>query len=366
MNQEQHITWKEQFEQMDDPRGTKGRRYPWWVLLMLIAWAMVSGQKNPTEISQWVKEHEPMLRERVWNRMPSDATMRRALQAMPIKQLESIMYPPLETSLPLQARAIDGKAIRGATNRGTKLHVIRELVQETGQTVHQEIVEEKTNEIPVVQRMLEGRDLTGLLFTIDAMHTQVQTAQLIESQHGKYLLVAKDNQPTLAQTIEEWFASEPWPEEDREQFIQVGKSHGRQERRVLERIVCPPRLRSFWPGVRQIFRRTCQSTILSTGQTRFQVTYGLTNLAPEQGGSLVAIATFWRGHWCIENTVHYTLDPTWLEDSCLTFLGNAPLALSVLRTGITHLLRQSGFSNIRAALRHFSACPLSALSLIGC
>jgi predicted transposase YbfD/YdcC len=327
---------------------------------------MMSDQKTPSAISQWVKEHEEILHERVWKQMPSDATIRRALQVMPLEQLERIMYPETPPPKRLQARAIDGKTIRGATNRQTKVHVVREVVPGTGQTLFQQVVEEKTNEIPVVQRMLHGRDLSGLLFTLDALHTQVKTAHLIDRQGGKYLLIAKENQPTLYQTIADWFAMEAWPEEHRAQVVYQGKSHGRYECRTLERIVCSSRLQGFWPGVHQIFKRTCQSTILSTHQTRFPISYGLTNLAPEQGGTLAAMAAFWRGHWTIENTVHYTLDTTWQEDACLTFLGNAPVALSLFRTGITQWLRRMSFPSIPAALRHFSACPSSALSLIGC
>jgi predicted transposase YbfD/YdcC len=367
MPQAYHTRWQTAFKQMHDPRKAQGQRYPWWVLLTLIASAMVSGQTFPSAIHQWTQEHADLIRRRIWSRIPSAATLRRALQQMPLDQLASIMQQTPSQQPPsagLQARAIDGKTVRGATMHGHPLHIVREVVHGSGIVVQQRVVAQKTNEIPVVQQMLQGRDLHRLVFTLDALHTQQDTTRLILQQGGHYLLLAKANQPTLFQALQEWFAADPWPEEQRVRLVQRAKGHGRLETRILERIVCPTRLPPLWPGVRQVLRRTCQASQLPRGEERQEeVTYALTDLPPEQA-DLPGLAALWRGHWTIENTVHYVRDVTWREDACQVSTGAAPVALALLRDGITDALRWMGFTNMAAALRSFAASADRALTFV--
>ncbi len=139
---------------------------------------------------------------------------------------------------------------RAATTHGQPVHVVREVVHGSGAVVQQQGVDAKTNAIPVVQHLLAGRDVHGIVITMDALPTQQATTQLMLHQGGHYLLIAKANQPTLYQAIADWFDAPAWPEEQRMQWSQTEKAHGRLETRLLERIVCPPHLQAFWPGVR--------------------------------------------------------------------------------------------------------------------
>jgi hypothetical protein len=121
----------------------------------------------------------------------------------------------------------------------------------------------------------------------------------------------------------------PWPEEHRTEWSQVEKGHGRLETRVLERLVCPPRLRGFWPGVQQVLRRTCQTMELPSGRQRqTEITYALTSLTPVQA-DLPTLATVWRGHWTMETRVHHVLACTWGEDACQVRTGAAPVAVTL-------------------------------------
>jgi hypothetical protein len=111
-------------------------------------------------------------------------------------------------------------------------------------------------------------------------------------------------------------------------------------------------------------RRTCRRVILRTGQVSRKTTYGSTSLGrelarPEQ------LDAFWRGHWAIENKVHYVRDETMREDRGQTHTGSAPQALAALRNGIISLFRYRGWNNIAQALRHFGASVPLALRLIG-
>ena len=94
------------------------------------------------------------------------------------------------------------------------------------------------------------------------------------------------------------------------------------------------------------------------------MTYGLLSLHPEEASAAEA-AALWRGHWTIENRVHYPRDVTLGEDACQVRAGNAPQALAALRNALLSLLRAQGWTNIAAALRHYGAYVTRALRLLG-
>lgn len=370
---------------LPDPRKRRGCRYSWTLLLTVICAAFVSNQLTLSAMAQWVQEHAEELWEHLprdlqprAHRLPSAATLRRTVQRLDVTalaiQLAALNQPAASLAAPaapsgaaparsLQGRALDGKAVRGAGTHGHPLHLVSEVCHHTGQVLQQRAVADKSNEIPLVQQMLDERDLTGLVFTLDAMHTQRATAELIVRQGGHYLLVVKDNQPELAQAVREWFAQPAWFGEQAEQVHTVSKGHGRQEWRTLERRAVID-LPWDWPGGAQVLRRHYRSREPRTGHQREQTTYALTSL-PWHQASAADLESFWRGHWGIENKVHYVRDVTWREDACQCWVGNAPEALAALRNGLTDLLRRLGWTNIAQALRHYGAKVTNALRLLG-
>ena len=119
-----------------------------------------------------------------------------------------------------------------------------------------------------------------------------------------------------------------------------------------------------WPGVGQVLRRTCERLEMTTGELSREVTYGVTSLRPEEA-SAEEIESLWRGHWGIENKVHYVRDETMGEDRGQMRRGQAPQALAALRNGILSLLRSQGVSRIADALRHHGASVEDALAFVG-
>jgi hypothetical protein len=123
--------------------------------------------------------------------------------------------------------------------------------------------------------MLRGRDLTGLLPTLDARHTQRATARLIVAQHGHYLMVVKANQPDNYTARSEWFTEPDWGvEEAVERVTTTTKGHGRREWRTVERRTTRS-LAHLWPGAQQAVRRHCVSVRRSSGVRREEVTFAL-------------------------------------------------------------------------------------------
>ena len=93
------------------------------------------------------------------------------------------------------------------------------------------------------------------------------------------------------------------------------------------------------------------------------MTYGLSSL-PAAGTTPALLERLWRGHWTIENRVHYVRDVTFGEDAGQAWVGNTPHALAALRNLLLALLRAQGWANIADALRHYGAYAHRALSLL--
>lgn len=365
-------------EQVPDPRARRGRRFGWGVLLALVVAGLASGQSTPRAIGQWVREHAKQVRPICGGRVPSEATLRRALARTDAGVLErqlaafaqtEMQAPPIPQTLgeprrQWQVHALDGKTVRGVGTHGVRVHLVSEVRQPDGLIVQQRMVAGRSNEIPCVQAMLRGRDLHGVVLTLDAMHTQRMTARLIVQQHGHYLMVVKANQPDLCEALASWFAEPDWGAEEAVERVETHNAgHGRLEWRMVERRASRT-LALLWPGAQQAIRRHCLSLVRSSGEWREEVSFALTSLSAQEVG-VRQLAAWWRGHWTIENRVHYVRDVTFAEDGGQARAGATPHVLAALRNGVLTLLRHLGHTNIAAALRHYGASPVRALRLVG-
>lgn len=367
-----------------DPRQARGRRYPWPLLLTLLAAAVVSGQQTLRAIGQWVEEHAEDLvglLDPPRGRLPSPSTLRRALRAVDVAALEVRLArfaagvptpPPLPAAGPgptppppaWEGQALDGKAVRGANRHGAHVHLVSRVRHTDGVVLDQAAVAAQSSEIAAVPGLLAGQDLTGAVLTMDAQLAQRTLAQQIRAQHGHYLMVVKANQPALYWAIERLFAAPPAPAptDHVATVTTVTKGHGRLETRTLERSAA---LNAYldWPAVGQVLRRTCQRVSLTTGELQEEVTYGLSSLPPS-AASVATMEALWRGHWTIENRVHYVRDVTLGEDAGQTWTGRAPQALAALRNGLLSLLRALGWTHIADALRHYGAYAARAIQVL--
>jgi hypothetical protein len=140
----------------------------------------------------------------------------------------------------------------------------------------------------------------------------------------------------------------------------VDKGHGRLERRTL-RATTILTLHRKWPGLAQGFELTRQRTV--KGVTTHEVAYGITSLKPEQADAR-KLLELTRGHWGIENRLHYVRDVTLGEDSCRVRKGSAPQVLAAVRNAVIHLLAGVEASSFAAAIRRLNNHPEEALALL--
>jgi len=273
--------------------------------------------------------------------------------------------PPAGAAAPgLQGYAVDGKAVRGAGMHGPRPHLVSLVRHRDARVLAQRAVAAKRHESSAVRPLLQGRDLSGSVITMDAGLTQRALAAHILAQHGDYLMVVKRNQRQLYEELALFFHTPPLPCEAPWREVEtVSKGHGRLETRQLS---CTADLEDYlrWPGVQHVLRRTCERIVLKTGEVTRAVTYGLTSLPP-RAASAAQLEALWRGQWRIENQVHYVRDVTFGEDQGQAAAGSTPQALAALRNALLVLLRRVGWTNIADALRVYSASVRAALQLLG-
>lgn len=383
MDEPQYSTLIDALADVPDPRKARGKQYSWTLLLTLICSALASGERGGHGIAIWVAEHATILLMRLHperGHLPSESTLRRALRRVDVAALEQrlsqfagAIASAAEPSVAvisaqgeiLQGQALDGKAVRGACAHGQPTHLVS-LVQHTSAvTLVQLAVAQKRNEISAAPALLCGRTGPGTVTTMDARLTQRSLAAQIEREGGYSMMVVKRNQRRLYEELALFFQL-PAIRADQEQCdrIQtVTKGHGRLETRTLE---CSTAGADYlvWPGIAQIMRRTCERTVIKTGKRSIEVSYGLTNLAPDAARA-PHLEAFWRGHWTIENRKQYVRDVTFGEDQGQAYCGSTPQALASLRNVLIDLMRQQGWSNLADALRHYSASVPRVLALIG-
>jgi len=373
MDHEEYTTLVAALRSVPDPRKARGQRYPWELLLTLIAAALASGQPHGRAISQWVHEHADELGDVLAvapGRIPSEATLRRALQTVDVVALDAgigALWPTDDRpAAGLVGVAIDGKAVRGVRAHGRVVHLVS-LVRHDGRVLAQAAVADKTNEITAAPRLLASQSLHNRVVTMDALLTQRAPARQIRQQGGHYLMAVKDNQPTMLDAIRTLFSTPPWLAHEREHEVwqtqTVGKDHGRLETRTL---LASTTLNSYlrWPGIGQVLQRTCRRVQLSTGEVTQDTSYAITSLTPQQASPAV-LERVWRGHWTIENRVHHVRDVAFGEDATRAWVGNTAQALASLRNALLILFRAAGWQRVPDALRHYGARAERALMLIG-
>ena len=385
MDQLKYTTLTEALKSIPDPRHARGKRYSWLFLLTLMGAALASGQKTVNAIADWVQLHANELKASLnppKGRLPSGSTFYRTVRKVDLAvleaQLSNFAEPLAKESAALatfttsegevlQGQALDGKAVHGSQAHGQPLTLVSLVQHGTGITLAQVETDTKSNEIPAAAQLLAGRDLTNTVTTMDALHTQRELAQQILDQHGHYLMIVKENQPMLYQSIALLFTQPPWLKQEQSQEYQVypsaNKGHGRREKRCLESSTA---LNTYvtWPGVGQVMRRQCERVSMKTGEVTRKMRYGITSLRPHEARA-EQLELLWRRHWTIENRDHYVRDVTMGEDACQIHTGHAAHALAAFRNAILSLFRWKGWNNIAAAIRHYAASVVRSLELIG-
>jgi predicted transposase YbfD/YdcC len=242
-----------------------------------------------------------------------------------------------------QVVAIDGKTLRRSYDKATSksaIHMVSAWASANHISLGQVVVDEKSNEITAIPKLLQILELSGCLVTIDAMGCQVEIARAVVDAKADYVLAVKDNQPTLAQGVKDFFAdhsNDDYARVEARFHITNDKGHGRKEHR--EYVICraPEGLPdgTRWPKLAAIGMVLVWT--LRNGVEHWEQRYYI--LSKYLSGKRFAQAV--RDHWSIENRLHWQLDVTFQEDQCRIRKGNANANFSVLRRTALSLLKNN-------------------------
>jgi predicted transposase YbfD/YdcC len=366
-----------------DPRKRRGVRHGLVVVLTAAVCAVAAGARSFVAVAEWVADLPDELAAvlGVDRRYPSESTIRRVLGKVDPDRLDAVLggfVQRLCAGLAPAGRrrvlAVDGKTVRGSRHvsygaAGAEVevagrHLLAVIDQHTRVVLGQVAVEAKASEINRFTPLLDtltGVELSGVVITADALHTQREHVADLHTRGAHWVLTVKGNQPRLRRQLAEL----PWQ--------QVSEGHrsaethrGRREIRVLKVVTIAAGI-SF-PHARQavqVTRRTrpvCARTGRK-GRWRTETVYAITDLGPHQARP-AELATWIRGHWQIENGLHWVRDVTFGEDASRVRTGGAPQVMASLRNLAISLHRLAGATNIAAALRHHGRNALRPLHLL--
>lgn len=242
--------------------------------------------------------------------------------------------------------AIDGKTSRRSHDHAAgrqALHLVSAYATTARLVLGQEAVADKSNEISAIPALIERLGakggLEGAVISIDAIATNPTIAGAILDQRADYLLAVKANQPTLRAEIEAWFADAP--ETVIETFIDCDKGHGRVEERIVAVAADTAWLdsdRRFpgevrLPGARRLIRVAATAWIGE--KTRTETRYFIASAALDARTAAAAV----RGHWLIENSLHWVLDVVFREDQSRLRKGHGAHNMAIVRHFAINLVR---------------------------
>ncbi|MGH2903177.1 MAG: ISAs1 family transposase, partial [Solirubrobacteraceae bacterium] len=252
----------------------------------------------------------------------------------------------------LRAIAVDGKLLRGSGAAGfAQVTLLAALDHTVGTVLAQRQIGGKTNEIPEARILLGAMDIAGSVITMDALHTQRETARQLREHDAHYVLTVKANQPALLGACHRRITVEG----------HASGEHHESERtrgKIRERHLTTADAEGIdFPGAKQIARIIRYTRRPGTaGRLTKEVVYVITSLPPELAGP-GELAALVRGHWRIENQCHYVRDVTFCEDKSAISTAALPRIMATLRNLVISMLRLAGETNIAKALRRHARRP---------
>jgi predicted transposase YbfD/YdcC len=337
------------FAGLKDPRRKHRRLHNLLDIIVIALCGVIANANTWQDIETFAGKREAWLRRflPLPHGIPSHDTLERVFDRLDPLALQSGLLGWLEHVsgvLGVKHIAIDGKTARrsGSPAKGLQaLQIVSAWAVEQEATLGQVMVAEGSNEIPAIPALLELLDLNGALVTIDAIGTQKEIASRIVQGGGDYVLTVKDNQPRLREDIEACFTAAmdgdfEGVRHDEHESEEHG--HGRHEKRHCVVIHEPHaediRDKDAWEGLKVI--GLCYSERTVDGRTSEELRYFIGSREMTAKAYAEAI----RGHWGIENNLHWRLDVVFREDESRIQKRNGQANFAALRKLALSLLKR--------------------------
>jgi len=334
------------FADVPDPRReTANKLHRLSDILVIATCAVIAGAESWDSIAEYGRTKADFFRRllRLENGIPSPDTFERVFAKLDpaafARAFGRWMVSACEATglIPV---AIDGKSARAAKrNTATGcLHVVTAWAAENRLVLGTVSVADGSNEVAAIPELLRTLDLAGAIVTIDAAGCQVENARIIRERKGHYLLAVKDNQPTLRAAVEAVLdrACEAGFEGGRyDGHESVEDGHGRHDERYVTVVYDPQGLPAEWPGVAAVVQVNRERELdgVRTTTSHYYIS--------SEAGTAAEFAGWVRGHWGIENGLHWVLDVVFREDRSRIRAKNAGANLALIRRVAVSLLRRA-------------------------
>jgi predicted transposase YbfD/YdcC len=335
------------FAQLKDPRVERTKRHKLLDIVFIAVCAVVSGTNDFVGMAKFGRSKQAWLAKylELPNGIPSDDTFRRVLSALDADAFVNCFLSWVEDFQEATAGrviSIDGKTVRASLDRKKDqkpLHVVSAWAVRNRLVLGQEVVDEKSNEITAIPKLLEVLELAGAVVTIDAMGCQKEIVAKIRDKGADYVVTVKANQEHLQADVIQAFAAvdDGTASGQPQRYETADGRHGRQETRICEVLPVPAGLRHAqdWKDLRCICRVT--RIYRERADEKSEVRYFISSL--EANAKVLACAI--RDHWGVENGLHWVLDMYFGEDRSRARADNAAANLAMLRRWVLTMLRQN-------------------------
>lgn len=329
----------EHFSIIEDPRIERCKKHQLMDILFLSLCAVLSGAEGWEDIEDfgtakldWLRKYLPFT-----HGIPKHDTIARVLSRLNpahIQQCFINWVKAVAAEGDAQVIAIDGKTARRSFSTKTRhdaLHMVSAWSCGNGLVLGQQKVDEKSNELRAIPKLLELLDIRDCTLTLDAMGCQHDIARRIVERGGDYVLALKGNQGQLREDIKSWFhraERDKLSQVKHSQFTETDSGHGRIESRSCLQLELDLNWLSDankWPSVRTVVRVESQRHIGEKCTTEDRYYISSRQLGAERMLQII------RTHWAVENSLHWTLDMTFREDECRIRRGNGAEVMNALR-----------------------------------
>lgn len=339
----------EKFKQIDDPRRDHQKFHSLFEILVISICATICGAEHWTEIEEFGEAKKEWFGSflRLENGIPSHDTFRRVFILLDNIEIKEVFIEWVSEAVKLGKGVlvnIDGKNLRGSREslKGKKaLNVVSAWVSEQSVVLGQLKCEEKSNEITAIPELLKILDLEGCVVTIDAIGCQKEIVKEIVEKEADYVIALKENQGTLHWQVKEyldWAQKKGFEEIEYDYYeSELEKDHGRIEHRrcwVSEELDWLKE-KEDWKNLRSIVLVEAERELIGQQKT-VERRYFISSLEAKAAVHLKAV----RGHWAIENQLHWCLDIGFREDECRVREAKSAENLATLRHIGLNLLKQ--------------------------
>jgi predicted transposase YbfD/YdcC len=319
------------FEDLEDPRSSVNRKHLLGDLIVISICAVIAGADGPKAIGVWATSNKEWLKQHLElpYGIPSHDTIGRLLILLKPAAFQTCFQNWIRTlrtgdelatgeltSGKQEVIAIDGKALRRSHDRKHNLgalFLVSAWSVEQGVSLGQLATEEKSNEITAIPELIDNIDVSGAIVTIDAAGCQKTIAAKIVDGGGDYVLSLKGNQGNLHKSVEDWITEQmenSFANVTVRKYQQTVKGHGRLDQLTYYQFEAPRTLPGFsnWKKFRTI------GIAIRVSEQGEKVTREVRYFISSLGLGVKRFAGAVRGHWGIENTLHWCLDVTFRED----------------------------------------------------